>query len=177
MHIISEFLKLPYNTPLCCFGPRVAPAWVENIAFHIGGQCAENDLELVSGGAVGIDSEFIRGGARTFPTVQSPYKKYKPTFKSKIYRPKSGKVHHLFERTREAISYTSCCLGRVIVFISRQKYLQCRGGSWYSLNFAINRGTETLQIIYDENSITLDTFNLKTNPIINNSFHQYSLNL
>ena len=132
---ILEFLNhIQPKSPVCCFGARVAPLGLLQWASNAGNEISSQGRTVVSGGAKGIDSAFVKNVA---------------TAETRIFLPdyNIGKVAPLI-RSKKALEFAKSCNGGAIVVLSYEAFESQSGGSFYSLTQALKLNMPVLRVLF-----------------------------
>ena len=132
---IIEFLKeLPKGAPVCCFGSRIAPLGLLDWAKYCGTEISSQGRLVVSGGARGLDSAFVKS------LNENQCRLFLPDYA------RLGKGA-CFARSRSALEFTKSCNGGAIVVLSKDAYNSKSGGSY-----------PVLRVIFDNDNLSFETF-------------------
>lgn len=133
----ASFLRsLGPGSPVCCFGPRVAPDRVLAACSRCGGLLARDGRLVVSGGARGCDSAFAAGASAAGGSVR-------------VFRPAPGSgVPGLFARSEAALRFVLASGGGAVIVVPRGAV---RGGSLWSLRCAERLRVPVFPWFFDPN--------------------------
>lgn len=143
---VIEFLKeLPSGAPVCCFGARIATAGLLDWAKFCGAEISSQDRLVVSGGACGLDSAFVKS------LSADRYRLFLPDYA------RLGKSA-CFARSRSALEFTKSLNGGAIVVLSNKAFESKSGGSYYSLTYALKLNIPVMRVLFDDNGLSFKNF-------------------